>query len=91
MQFEWDEEKREANLAKHGVDFADAEKLDWETAGHLQQTHGPEQRTLTFALLAERLHAIVWTQRGPNKRIISMRKANRREQLRYEQTETDQR
>ena len=30
--FEWDDAKRQANLAKHGVDFAAIEAFDWETA-----------------------------------------------------------
>ena len=32
MPYTWDEAKRSANLAKHGVDFADAERFVWETA-----------------------------------------------------------
>ncbi len=27
MRFEWDEEKREANFRKHGIDFADVENI----------------------------------------------------------------
>lgn len=29
MEFEWDEQKRLSNLAKHGLDFADVAQLDW--------------------------------------------------------------
>ena len=32
MKYEWDESKREANLAKHGIDFMDAEDFDLSTA-----------------------------------------------------------
>jgi uncharacterized DUF497 family protein len=32
LQYEWDEFKRQANIAKHGVDFASVEALDWDTA-----------------------------------------------------------
>ena len=32
MQYDWDENKRVANLAKHGVDFVEAEDFDWKTA-----------------------------------------------------------
>ena len=32
MKYEWDENKRVANLAKHGVDFIDAEHFDWSLA-----------------------------------------------------------
>ena len=30
--YEWDEGKRQANLAKHGVDFADMDAFEWDTA-----------------------------------------------------------
>ena len=32
MEFDWDEQKRAANPAKHGIDFRDAASLAWETA-----------------------------------------------------------
>jgi len=32
MKYEWDENKRVANLAKHDVDFVDAEHFDWSSA-----------------------------------------------------------
>ena len=32
MHYEWDESKRVANFAKHGVDFIDAEQFEWATA-----------------------------------------------------------
>ena len=38
--FGWDESKRAANLAEHGVDFADAALLDWHAALTLRDTRG---------------------------------------------------
>lgn len=32
MKIVWDEPKRKTNLATHGLDLADAESFDWETA-----------------------------------------------------------
>src|SRR5690348_14381232 len=32
MEFEWSDEKRRQNLAKHGLDFADVARIDWLTA-----------------------------------------------------------
>ena len=32
MKIVWDEPKRHANLAKHGLDFADVGELDWQNA-----------------------------------------------------------
>ena len=79
MEFEWDEAKRAANLDKHGVDFADAAGLDWAGARTLSHLRGDELRFRSFAYLGTRLHVIIWTPRNGRKRIISFRKANRRE------------
>lgn len=82
MAYEWDEGKRLANLAKHGVDFALAADLEWETALTVPDTrfgYG-EERNTTFGFIGDRLYALVWTLRaGGVVRIISLRKANRRE------------
>jgi uncharacterized DUF497 family protein len=32
VEYEWDEAKREANLARHGLDFALATDFDWSQA-----------------------------------------------------------
>ena len=80
MSFEWDEDKRAANLEKHGVDFALAEQGDWQEARTLSHMRDGEFRLRTYIRINERLHVIVWAPRGGNKRIISLRKANRREQ-----------
>ena len=79
MEFEWDEEKRAANFEKHGVDFAEAERLDWPTSRTRPHFRGDELRFRTFGYIGSRLHVVVWTQRGESKRVISFRKANERE------------
>jgi len=38
MKYEWDENKRVANLAKHDVDLIDAEHFDWSSAWKLVTT-----------------------------------------------------
>jgi len=84
-RYEWDEAKREANRAKHGVDFSDAERLDWDTSisgPDLRFAYG-EARFLVYGLIDERLHVLVFAHRGDADRIISLRKANRREQAAY--------
>ena len=42
-----------------------------------------EERLLTIGLLAGRMVVVIWTRRGDERRIISMRKANDREQALY--------
>lgn len=86
---EWDETKRQSNLAKHGVDFAIAEKMDWDSALEATQVRDGEQRVLAYVLYGDRLHAAVYTMRAGARRIISLRKANNREIAYYEQ-ETSQ-
>jgi uncharacterized DUF497 family protein len=85
MDFAWSELKRRQNLAKHGLDFADAAHLDWETATLLEdrrRNYG-EHRYWAFGMLNGRLHMVAFTLRGGNVRIISFRKANRKEVARY--------
>lgn len=83
LWFDWDEAKRKANLAKHGVDFTAAARMDWSAALTEAQFREGETRCLTYAPLGGRLHALVWTQRGESVRLISLRRANKREYDRY--------
>lgn len=86
MQFEWDEEKAQRNLAKHGVPLDKAYELDWERALSLVDTRFEygEERILVYAPISDRLFVLVYTRRGDRRRVISLRKANRREVVRYE-------
>lgn len=52
------------------------------TAEDIRETYN-ELRYITLGKLDERMVVIVWTPRGEIRRIISMRKANEREQTRY--------
>ena len=42
-----------------------------------------ETRMLGYAFIGERLYCVVYTDRGSNRRIISLRKANNREKKSY--------
>jgi hypothetical protein len=82
MQYEWDETKRRINLQQHGIDFADLPPL---FAGELvileddRYEYG-ERRYLAFGLLAGRLLAVAYTERGEDViRLISARKASKHE------------
>ena len=79
--FTWDEDKRRANLDKHGIDFADAEKiLDGYTvtAEDLRETYG-EQRFLTLGVLHGEVVSVAHTPREDDDHIISIRKATKYE------------
>lgn len=85
MELEWDEAKRLSNLEKHGLDFTDAPKLDWDNATFIQDRRKdyPEPRYWAFAMLGKRLHIVTFCLRGMKVRLISFRKANDRETRRY--------
>jgi hypothetical protein len=85
VKLEYDETKRPDTLRHREVDFARAsdvfEGLTF-TREDERADYG-EVRMITVGLLDERMVVIVWTQRGATRRIISMRKANDREQAHY--------
>jgi len=85
MKFEWNKAKNQTNKAKHGLDFADAEQV---FAGHTvtlpdHRCDYGEERFITLGELNGRVIVVVHTQQGGTTRIISMRKANKREQGYY--------
>jgi uncharacterized protein len=87
MHFEWDEKKRQSNLAKHGFDFEDAHKLFDRTLWEFEDTKNDykEKRMCGFGYLNGRLLSVIYTERIPDIiRIISFRKANIREVKLYE-------
>jgi uncharacterized DUF497 family protein len=85
MAFEWDERKREANLAKHGVDFRRVTELfDGDTVQIVddREDYG-ETRINCLGEIEGRVYVVTDPWRGANRRIISARKANAREQKTY--------
>lgn len=84
--YEWDEAKSEANFIKHGLSFHDAETVfagECVTFEDDRFDYG-ERRLVTLGKLEGRVVVIVHTPRGEETRIISMRKANSREQKIYQ-------
>jgi uncharacterized DUF497 family protein len=85
LTFEWDPDKHQANLAKHGIDFRDAvrifeapvlEKVD------ARHEYG-ETRIVSFGLLDDVELTVVYTMRGRTRRIISARRARGSEREAY--------
>ncbi|MEP6601490.1 MAG: BrnT family toxin [Nitrospirota bacterium] len=79
--------KNQANIAKHGVDMALAEEFEFETAIIVidDRRDYSETRYKAIGYLTGRLHGLVFVLKGNVLRVISLRKANRREQQSYEQ------
>jgi uncharacterized protein len=89
--FEWDEFKRKQNLLKHGMDLASVYDFDWTTAFRSpdgRQEYG-EMRYVALGHIGSRLHVCVYTMRRRKVRIISLRKANKREEKFYEEKTSD--
>jgi len=88
MNFHWDPDKAEKNLKKHRVDFADAVAVfEDEMALTIE---GPDaEREPRFVTVGRdalsRILTVVYTWRGQDIRIISARKATKRERQSYEE------
>ncbi|MBI1218835.1 MAG: BrnT family toxin [Rhodobacteraceae bacterium] len=83
--WDWDEDKRRRNAAKHGVDFAAVARFDWASAvvePDRRRDYG-EARLIATGLIGDRLHILIFTRRGGVTRVISLRKANSREVARW--------
>jgi len=89
MQFEWDDEKAEANLAKHAVSFEEALTCfyDPKQVAFYDPDHSDdEDRELLIGHSSQgRLLIVSYTLRGRIARLISARKATRREAKTYAQ------
>ena len=87
--FEWDPEKEEANLGKHGVSFAEAVMAfgDPLSMNMRDPDHSEgEQRFIVLGMSDRyRLLVVSYTERPPRTRIISARLATRHERKQYEE------
>jgi uncharacterized DUF497 family protein len=88
--YEWNEEKRKQKPKDHGVDFAAAARFEWETALLTvdDRENYREFREIAYGFIGDRLHAFTFTRRGGNIRIISLRKATKREVRAYVEATT---
>ncbi len=92
VRFEWDEAKRTANIAKHGIDFLDVPEIFTSlmlVGSDVRKDYG-ETRTIGFGFIRGRLMAVVFTERAKVIRIISARKANKREETYYQEAVADE-
>ena len=97
MSFQWDENKRESNIEKHGVDFVHAARI--LSRKHLAYpVSRPSQGEERYAAIGPlqppnvrpetwsgALAVVVYTMRGDAYRIISARRASRHERKQYHQ------
>jgi uncharacterized DUF497 family protein len=83
--FEFDRDKSQVNLLKHGIDFARAQLL-WDDPNliEVQARSDDEPRSLVVAQLDGKMWSAVITVRGDSVRIISVRRARPAEVALYE-------
>jgi uncharacterized DUF497 family protein len=81
MEITFDPDKDASNIAKHGVSLALAAELEWEwllVKPDTRRDYG-ELRMVGYAPIGPRVFCVVFTDRGEERRMISLRKANTRE------------
>ena len=85
MHMEFDPGKDSRNQVKHGVSLALAAELDWEAALVWvdDRFDYAELRMIALAPKTETLYYVAFVDRGEARRIISLRRANRREVKHY--------
>ncbi|MGH8455960.1 MAG: BrnT family toxin [Stenotrophobium sp.] len=94
MKIEFDPVKNERNIMLRGLPFQLAAGFDFETAQFCVDTRKDygETRIQARGFVADRLHVLVFVESPRGIRVISLRKANKREVKRYEketQSRTD--
>jgi uncharacterized DUF497 family protein len=89
MKFEWDVEKSRTNQDKHGIDFEAAKNL-WSDEDQIE-IYAPspiEDRRIIIAKYHKKIWAAIYTLRDDTIRIISVRRARKREVNLYEKEKT---
>ena len=87
MKFEYDIQKSLSNKQKHGIDFEEA-KLLWsdDKMVEIRTSYEDEERFVTIGKRTAKVYAVVTTYRRENIRIISARRARKKEIEIYEST-----
>jgi uncharacterized protein len=87
VEFEWDESKARDNLEKHGVTFEEAAEIFFDPFYQKgdASTEDDQREFVIGYSVAQRLLLVVYVERGERTRIISARRATRRERRLYEE------
>ena len=89
LRFEWDPQKAARNIAKHGVPFEEAATAFGDPLGRIESDPRHSVDEERFVLLGlsrrQRLLAVMFAERAEAIRVISARRATRRERRNYEQ------
>ena len=87
-RFEWDDTKAEANLNKHSVNFDEAQSVFLDPLARIvddvEHSHDEDRAAVIGMSYQHRLLVVIFTDRNRNIRLISARKATRKERIDYE-------
>ena len=84
MRIEFDPAKNERNIRERGIPFALAAEFNWETAVVIPSDRHGEERNAAVGFIRGKVYVLVHTKRDDLLRVISLRRANKREIARYE-------
>ena len=88
MRYEWDPVKEKANIKKHGISFAEAkDALNCGLVVVLKEDSGSGEVRYVYLGMCKKLNILVVVATYPEEeitRIISARKANKKERKFYE-------
>ncbi|MCP4353487.1 MAG: BrnT family toxin [Desulfobacterales bacterium] len=87
VEFEWDENKAQSNVEKHGITFEEAAEVFYDPfyqGGDASDSYEQRDFIIGYSLF-RRLLLVVYTERGKRTRIISARPATRHERKIYDE------
>ena len=93
MRLSYDPEKNARNIAERGLSFDEVASLDWNTAFIVKDERRDygEDRYRVLGKIGNRLYAVVFMPREDEIRVISFRRANRREEVLYDRRQEQDR
>ena len=83
VEITFDSAKNERNIRERGLSFELAAEFDFENAVTHVEQRGSESRIVSVGYLGNRLHVLCYLETARGIRVISFRKANRREAEKY--------
>ena len=86
LKFEWDDEKYQINIKKHGIYFEDAARvfLDNNALYYSDDEHSDGEERFKIVGMVEKVLTVIYTEHGEVNRITSARPATKRERRDYD-------
>lgn len=85
MKIEFNAQKDQSNITKHGYSLDRAKDFEWDTAYITPSPRKDEKRFMALGFIDEILCSLVFTPREGAIRVISLRRASRKERMFYDE------